>query len=108
MFLKAARHAELDIMKGVSANVMCGQEGFYGTNAFQVLLDTEQMLRLKKETPFVYKDANEEINNFFEEEDGRRAEDAKACGGIREIVNNVSYMTKQLDDDMNTDYNPGF
>ena len=25
MFLKAARHAELDIMRGVSANVMCGQ-----------------------------------------------------------------------------------
>jgi len=39
MFLKAARHAELDIMRGVSANVMCGQEGLYGTSSFQVLLD---------------------------------------------------------------------
>ena len=27
MFLKAARHAELDPMRGISANVMCGQEG---------------------------------------------------------------------------------
>ena len=43
MFLKAARHAEVDIMKGVSANVMCGQEGYYGTSAFQVYLDLEQM-----------------------------------------------------------------
>ena len=31
MFLKAARHAELDTMRGISANVMCGQEGFFGT-----------------------------------------------------------------------------
>ena len=37
MFLKAARHAELDIMRGVSSNVMCGQEGYYGTNCFQLL-----------------------------------------------------------------------
>ena len=39
MFLKAARHAELDHMRGVSANVMCGQQGYFGTSAFQVILD---------------------------------------------------------------------
>jgi DNA-directed RNA polymerase II subunit RPB1 len=39
MFLRAARHGELDNMRGVSANVMCGQEGFFGTNAFDVILD---------------------------------------------------------------------
>ncbi len=39
MFLKAARHAELDWMTGVSANVMVAQEGFFGTAAFQVLVD---------------------------------------------------------------------
>ena len=33
MFLKAARHAELDPMRGVSANIMCGQEGYFGTSA---------------------------------------------------------------------------
>ena len=26
-------------MCGVSANVMCGQQGYYGTSSFQVLLD---------------------------------------------------------------------
>ena len=31
MFLKAAKHGEVDIMRGVSANVMCGQEGYFGT-----------------------------------------------------------------------------
>jgi len=39
MFLRAARHAELDPMRGVSANVMCGQQGYFGTAAFQVMLD---------------------------------------------------------------------
>ena len=43
MFLRAARHGELDIMKGVSANVMCGQEGNFGTNCFQILLDNEKL-----------------------------------------------------------------
>jgi DNA-directed RNA polymerase II subunit RPB1 len=34
MFLKAARHGELDTLRGISANVMCGQEGFFGTSCF--------------------------------------------------------------------------
>ena len=40
MFLRAARHAELDNMRGVSANVMLGQEGKFGTGMFEVVLDT--------------------------------------------------------------------
>jgi DNA-directed RNA polymerase II subunit RPB1 len=43
MFMKAAKHGELDNMRGVSANVMCGQEGFYGTSSFQVILDLDEM-----------------------------------------------------------------
>ena len=43
MFLKAARHAELDTMRGVSANVMCGQEGYFGTSAFQLVLDMDKL-----------------------------------------------------------------
>jgi DNA-directed RNA polymerase beta' subunit len=46
MFLKAARHAEVDHMRGISANVMCGQEGFYGTNAFKVMLDINQIMKM--------------------------------------------------------------
>lgn len=49
MFLKAARHAELDEMRGVSANVMCGQEGYFGTSSFQVCVDTEEMLKTMRE-----------------------------------------------------------
>ena len=43
MFLRAARHAELDPMTGVSANIMCGQEGYFGTGAFSVSLDVDKM-----------------------------------------------------------------
>jgi DNA-directed RNA polymerase II subunit RPB1 len=43
MLLQSARHASLDTMKGVSANVMCGQFGYFGTGAFQILLDLEAM-----------------------------------------------------------------
>jgi DNA-directed RNA polymerase II subunit RPB1 len=39
MFIKAAKHAELDDMMGISSNVMCGQLGNYGTNCFQVIVD---------------------------------------------------------------------
>ena len=46
MFLRAARHAELDPMTGVSANVMCGQEGYFGTGTFQIMLDINQMSKL--------------------------------------------------------------
>ena len=49
MFLNAAKHADLDTMRGVSANVMCGQEGFFGTNAFQVVLDYEKITQLNAE-----------------------------------------------------------
>ena len=43
MLLQSARHASLDTMKGVSANVMCGQFGYFGTGAFQILLDLDAM-----------------------------------------------------------------
>jgi len=49
MFLRAARHAELDPMRGVSANVMCGQEGYFGTSAFQVILDMDKITELTAE-----------------------------------------------------------
>jgi DNA-directed RNA polymerase II subunit RPB1 len=60
MFLKAARHAELDTMRGISANVMCGQEGLYGTASFQVVLDLNEMIKLEENYKYEYK-SNEDI-----------------------------------------------
>lgn len=65
MFLKAARHAELDTMRGISANVMCGQEGFYGTAAFQVVLDINEMNTLEEKYRHEYKNADDEIDTMM-------------------------------------------
>ena len=48
MFLRAAKHAELDEMRGVSANVMCGQKGYYGTSAFEILLNMNKIAELSE------------------------------------------------------------
>jgi len=64
VLLSAARHAEFDHMKGVSANVMCGQYGYFGTNSFQLVLDMKTMIDLENEVSDV-KDKNEEIDSMF-------------------------------------------
>ena len=56
MFLKAARHAELDTLRGISANVMCGQEGLFGTAVFQVVLDINEMIKLDEKYKYEYQD----------------------------------------------------
>ena len=62
MFLQAAKHGELDNMRGVSANIMCGQEGFYGTSAFQLYVDTPSLFEKYKSLP------DRKENSRFEEE----------------------------------------
>ena len=49
MLLNAAKHGELDELKGVSANVMCGQEGYYGKSSFQVYLNTKDINDMEEE-----------------------------------------------------------
>ena len=67
MFLKAARHGELDNMRGVSANVMCGQEGHFGTTAFQVLVDTNALLNKQPQSDYVRNtsDDSDDIDQYF-------------------------------------------
>jgi DNA-directed RNA polymerase II subunit RPB1 len=48
VLLDASRHAQFDTMRGVSANVMCGQYGLFGTNAFNVLLDMDKLQDMKQ------------------------------------------------------------
>ena len=50
MFLRAARHAELDLMTGVSSNIMCGQDGYFGTGSFQVMLDINEVNKMESKT----------------------------------------------------------
>ena len=62
MFLKAARHGELDNMRGISANVICGQEGYFGTNSFQVLLDINKISEFTNTEKYNTENAEDLIN----------------------------------------------
>jgi DNA-directed RNA polymerase II subunit RPB1 len=104
MFLKAARHAELDTLRGVSANVMCGQEGYFGTAAFQVVLDIEEMQKLEAASEYKYVNTEEEIEKFFGQIDN--PEDPCSANKINIQNNVITIKAENMGDD--NDYNPGF
>lgn len=64
VLLDAARHGEIDHMRGVSANVMCGQFGNYGTGSFQLVLDMKEFEKLDAEVSKTV-DVNKEIEDSF-------------------------------------------
>jgi DNA-directed RNA polymerase II subunit RPB1 len=107
MFLKAARHAELDPMRGISANVMCGQEGYYGTSAFQVLVNMDEMMK-QEAVDYRHTDANEEIEAAFKANSSVGL-DTDKCGipklAIQSCVDNVKKVRLGKMDD---DYDIGF
>jgi DNA-directed RNA polymerase beta' subunit len=107
MFLKAARHAELDPMRGISANVMCGQEGYYGTSAFQVLVNMDEMMK-QEAVEYRHTDANEEIDAAFKANSSVGL-DTDKCGipklAIQSCVDNVKKVQLGKVDD---DYDIGF
>jgi DNA-directed RNA polymerase II subunit RPB1 len=89
-------------MRGISATVMCGQYGYYGTNAFNVLLDLKKLTTEKKLT----------LSNTTEEiEKSLGNVDEEKCGldSIRIItdINNIKQgnFVKTCNDD---DFNVGF
>ena len=93
MFLKAARHAELDNMVGVSANIMCGQEGYFGTGSFQIILDTDKFNTIEY-------DEEEKEENIIEEDI-----DIDDCNQLHINNNNNILVQDDGDDD---DYIPDF
>ena len=103
MFLKAARHAELDPMRGVSANVMCGQEGYFGTSAFQVVLDIDRFSELQV-SEWKDESSSKIIQAGFEDIDD--VDDPCSVSNIT-IQNNISHITP-TDTGGENDYNPGF
>ena len=105
MFLKAARHAELDTMRGVSANVMCGQEGFVGTSAFQVVLDIKEMSLLDAKIKHELVDTDEVINKLFGLSLEDSSEDPCSLENLM-IDNNVTNISSENLGDMNDEYNP--
>jgi DNA-directed RNA polymerase II subunit RPB1 len=103
MFLKAARHAELDTLRGISANVMCGQEGLFGTASFQVVLDINEMISLDEKYKYEYQDKEELINDgLFKDIENPADICSKQNLEIQTNVNNINVE----DDGQDNDYNP--
>ena len=100
MFLKAAKHAELDLMTGVSANVMCGQEGYFGTGAFQVLVNLPEMKKLGEK----YKENEENIDYSLELENNTDVCSIQNLTIDNEIKDIGNVNTGKLDDDYDIDF----
>ena len=104
MFLRAAKHAELDNMRGVSANVMCGQEGFFGTSLFQVVLNIEEMMSLEATSEYKPVDETEEIEKFF----GQVENPLDVCSSDNLLIQTNVSNIKTIDMGNDNNYNPGF
>ena len=104
MFLKAARHGELDPMRGVSANVMTGQQGFFGTNAFSCVLDTDAMSQIKAEVQNLV-DEQQEIAAAFK---GLAPSDDPCSISNLAIATNVQHIQATDLGKVADDYDAGF
>ncbi len=100
VLLNAARHADFDHMRGVSASVMCGQYGNYGTGAFNVILDMKEMAKLSATTM----NQTSDIEKMFEMNEER----ADVCStNTIKIRNNVANIKRSHVVDCDDDYNMG-
>ena len=100
MFLRAARHAELDPLTGVSANIMCGQQGNFGTSAFQVMLDINKMNELGEKS----------LEEKVELEKALMVDDtADICSKQNiDIGGDIKYIQSKDMGKIDDDYDPGF
>ena len=114
MFIRAAKHGDLDNMKGVSANIMCGQQGYYGTSAFDLILDIDNInkynknLSVEKDSKISFKDSlndkekmNDDIN--IEEELNMDDDNTECSINYLEIKTNNNF--KKLDIGNSDGYN---
>ena len=105
VLLDAARHGDFDHMRGVSANVMCGQFGHYGTGAFQLVLDMKEMDKLDSADVDMRNNTDEIEKAFSSTEDN-----SDVCSKNKiQIRNNVVNISIKGDGNMcDDDYDAGF
>jgi DNA-directed RNA polymerase beta' subunit len=88
VLLDAARHADFDHMRGVSASVMCGQYGKYGTGAFNVILDMREMAKLSDAAAVKLNDLEKLFGVNPDKNDGCASNSIK----IRNNITNIKKM----------------
>jgi DNA-directed RNA polymerase II subunit RPB1 len=107
VLLDAARHGECDHMRGVSANVMCGQYGFYGTSSFQIMLDMAAMEKMGDAALVSGRNANQEIAKAFD----LASDETNICSRNQlQFNNNIANLTpvSQTAGVCMDDYDAGF
>jgi DNA-directed RNA polymerase II subunit RPB1 len=101
ILLHAARHADFDEMRGVSANVMCGQFGYYGTGAFNVILDMKEISKVEANAATI-SDENKIIELAF---GFKEMSISEGCGFIQ---NNISAIHQENEGVCKDNYDMGF
>ena len=104
VLLTASRHADFDHMRGVSANVMMGQMGIFGTGCFQLVLDMEKMKSME-DAKVDMRDENKEIERLF----GGLEDKTDSCSkASTEIKNNLTAIKREDLGQCDDDYDIGF
>jgi len=104
VLLDAARHGEFDHMRGVSANVMCGQYGYYGTSSFSLVLDIKEMEKLA-DAQVDTTNVDQEIERMF----GKIENDADECAKSNLVIqNNIINIHPDNGGICDDDYDAGF
>ena len=103
VLLNASRHAEFDHMKGVSASVMCGQYGNYGTGCFNILLDIDKTNELSDAII-------EKQDNIYDKFVSYETTNTNSCSKNDIVIhNNISHMNNtNVNSICDDDYNLGF
>jgi hypothetical protein len=83
---------------------MCGQEGMFVTNAFQVVLDLEEMRKLEEVAQLENVDLDESIEKSF----GGVDNPDDQCSANKLVVQNNVVSIKATDLGQDNSYNPGF
>jgi len=104
VLLNASRHADFDHMRGVSANVMMGQMGVFGTGCFKLILDMEKMKKVNDVDVDI-----RNIDNEIEKEFGLIDDKTDLCSKQNiEIQNNLSTLRHTEKEQKDDDYDLGF
>ena len=105
MFLKAAKHGELDNMKGVSANIMCGQQGYYGTNCFKVLIDNDFLMSIKPQAPVMPREDESDIQALLNQ---ISSETPNECSTNSLLIESTVASIKNINNGTSDDYELDF
>jgi DNA-directed RNA polymerase II subunit RPB1 len=104
VLLNASRHAEFDHMRGVSANVMTGQMGLFGTGSFQLMVDVAKMASVSA-SDVNTSDVNQDIKKMF----GGLEDKTDVCSKNNiEIQNNLATVKQSDMGGCDDDYDIGF